>query len=171
VQADALVPEPGQRFRRHHDAEVRTTDADVDDVGEARAGETEDAPLVHSSDELAHLGKLPAHFRHDVLPVRQHRAVRPVAQRHVHGCAAFRVVHRLASEQGRDSRGQVAGLGQQLQQVQRFAGDALPGKIVEQVERLDAGGFEATGTVCDEDIPQVTHGKLGGVRLEGLPCG
>ena len=90
MQADALVAEAGQRLGRHHDAEVGAADADVDDVGEARAGEAEDAPLVHAGDELAHLGELRAHLRHDVLPVRLHRTVRTVAQRHVHGSAALR---------------------------------------------------------------------------------
>ncbi len=160
MQADALVAEPGQRLRRHHDPEIRAADADVDDVGEARAGEAEDAPLVHSSDELAHPGELGAHLGHHVLPVRQHRPVRPVAQRHVHGGAAFGVVHGLAGEQRRDARGQVAGLGQRLQQVQRFAGDALPREIVEQVERLHAGRIEATGAVGGEQVTQVTAREL-----------
>jgi len=44
MQADAAVAKPGKRLGHHDDTEIRSADADVDHVGEAGAGETQDAP-------------------------------------------------------------------------------------------------------------------------------
>ena len=76
-----------ERLGRHHDAEVRAADADVDDVRERLAGGAVNAPAVHAFDEVAHLRQARAHFRHHVLAVDEDRAVRC-------GCAARRAGRR-----------------------------------------------------------------------------
>ena len=167
--ADALVTETGERLGHHDDAEIRPTDADVDHVGEAGAGEAQDAPLVHAADEFAHLVELRAHLRHHVATVCVHRSIRAIAQRHVHGGAAFGVVDRLSRKERRDACRQIASLSERCQQAQRFRRDALAREVVEQVERLQAGGAEAARAAGREQVTEVPARQLGGVRFEGLP--
>ena len=117
MQADAAVAKPRERLGRHDDAEIRPADADVDHVGETRAGEAQDAPLVHAGDEFAHLVELGAHLRHHVATVCVHRSIGAIAQRHVHGGAAFGVVDRVSRKQRRDARRQIASLSERCQQA------------------------------------------------------
>ena len=169
MEPDRAIAIPPHRFRRHDDAEVRAADADVDHVRESRAGEAENPALVHPGHELAHLRQLRANLRHDVMAVGKHRAIGAIAQRHVHGCAAFRVVDPLAGEQRRDARRQVAGQSKRLEQAQRLAGHALAGEVVQEVECADAHRVEATGAVVGEEVTKVAARELRGVRLERLP--
>ena len=161
----------GQRLRRHHDAEIRAADADVDDVGEARAGEAEDAPLVHAGDELAHLGKL-----RRALPAS--RPARPPASDGPNGCAApcaWRRGPRCCSRARRRTTQRCAPAGRRPGPATAagpaFRRDALPGEVVEQVERLHAGRIEAAGAVGGEQVTQVAARELRGVRLQRLPGG
>ena len=55
VQADIAIAKFRERLGRHHDAEIRSTDADVDDIGERLAGGAVDPAAVHAFDEGAHL--------------------------------------------------------------------------------------------------------------------
>ena len=92
-----------QRLVRHHRAEVRAADADVDHSADALAREPDPGARSDALGEDCHALEHRLDVRHDVVAVDHDRLVRGCAQRDVQDGAVFGHVDPLAAEHGVDT--------------------------------------------------------------------
>jgi hypothetical protein len=122
-----------QRLANHLRPEIGTADTDVDHIADAFAGVATPLAAPNLLGELAHVLQHLVHARHHVLPVDEDRPVAAVAQGDVQHGAAFGVVDHLAVAHPLGPGGYSRLTGQLGQQAQGFLGDAVLGKIDQQI--------------------------------------
>ena len=89
VDAKPFLPVGPQGLRDHHGPEIRTPDADVDDVGDALTRVPCPLAVAHGVGESAHPVEHAMDDRHDVFAVHQDRSITRVAQGDVQDRTAF----------------------------------------------------------------------------------
>ena len=141
-----------ERLVSHHRAEVRTADADVDDVLDAFAGVAFPFAAADALGERGHLVEHGVDFRHDIFSVHEDGRALRRAQGDVQHGAVFRDVDFLAAEHRVDPPAQPGFLGQLDQQLERFVGDAVLRVIQKQPGRLGGqalAAFRVIGWVAE----------------------
>ena len=104
-----------QRLVSHHRAEIRTTDADVDNVPDALTGETFPRAATHAPGERHQFVQNCVNLRHDIFAVHENlRATRRAQRRMQHG-AIFRYVNFITAKHRVHATTQIR-LFRQLQQ-------------------------------------------------------
>jgi len=99
VQSQMARDKRGERPRGHGGTEIRAANADVHDVGKARAARGLDLAVADRFRESFHLGSFGEDFRHDIVALGEHWPARKIAQGHVQGRTVLGGVHRLAREE------------------------------------------------------------------------
>jgi hypothetical protein len=153
MQARTGLVKLAQRPREHPRAQVRSADADVDDVADARVA-------VHLADEAPHaLARLP-HLGRGLA-----RAQRDVQRRPPLG-----VVDRVPGEHPLDPFRDLRLRGELDEQAHRVGTDSVLGVVEEQAAGLEREALGARG-VRREEIADRRSGGLLLVRGERLPRG
>ena len=98
VQGKSWMHKRAQRLAHHLRAQVGTTDADVDDVGDLKARAAAPLAFANLRSEVAHLRQHALHFVSNVHAVQYvlARTTRRIAQRHVQDGAVFAQVDTLS---------------------------------------------------------------------------
>ena len=99
VQSQMAWDKRRERPRGHGGTEVRAANADVHDIGKARAARGLDLAVADRLRESFHLGAFGENFRHDVVAPGEHWPARKIAQGHVQGRTVLGGIHRLAREE------------------------------------------------------------------------
>ena len=157
-----------QRLADHLRPQIGTADADVDHVADALAGLA--APLAAPDlfGELAHVLQHVVHARHHVLAVDEDRPVAPIAQGDVQHGTAFGVVDHLAGEHPLDPGRRLRLASQFSQQAEGLSGDAVLGKIHQQIAEASGECGETLG-IGGEQVAQVQVGDDGMMGFQLLP--
>jgi len=154
----------------HARAQVRAADADVNDVAQGAAAESDPVPRAHAAGGGGHPLPDLADARHDVDAADPQRATGRIAQRPVQCRPALGLVDLLAGEQAPGFLLQAAGPGQGEQQLHRLVVDRVFGII--EINALGLEGIApAALRVGGEKIAQVPPLHAGGVLLQGQPLG
>ncbi len=104
-----------QRLASHHRTEVRTADADVDDVRDALAGKTFPRAAADALGKCRQLVQNRVDIRHDIFSVHENFRVARRAQRGVQHRAIFREINFVAAKHRVHASAQIR-LFRQLQQ-------------------------------------------------------
>ncbi len=154
-----------QRFVSHHRTEVRTADADVNDVSDSFAGVAFPRTAANTVGEIRHFIEHAMDLGHDVFAVHQNGRVLRRTQSHVQNGAVFRDIDFVTTKHGLQPFAQAALMRQTQQQLEGLIGNAVLGIVQKQ-----AGGFRgeagAAFGVVGEQFPQVKFFNLSGVRGE-----
>ena len=144
------APVYGERAQGCHGwTKVRSADADVDDVGNSKAGEPVHRPLRTFSEKRVNVLKRGTDIRHHVVAVDWHWLVGAVAKRDVHHGAVLRAVNRLAGEHPIAQRLD-AGLARQIdERAENGTVDALFGEIEQKIVKGDAELLEPRRIVSE----------------------
>jgi hypothetical protein len=118
--------------------------------------------------ELAHVFQYRIHARHDVFAVDENRPIAPVAQRNVQHGSALGVIDHFPVEHPLDPGWHMRLAGQFDQQAEGFSGDAVFGKIHQQIAET-AGEFVKTFGVGGKQVAQVQVGDGGMMGFQFLP--
>ncbi len=131
-----------QRPRRHRRTQVRAADADIHYIREgftSGAGRRAGAHGVREGQRaLARRLDFPSHIN----ALHEERLGREIAQRHVHGGAALRIIDGLAGEQRGAPAFEIARPGEVHQQPQRLASDLVLGEVEQQTVAFDGKLFK-----------------------------
>ncbi len=162
-----------QRQGNHDRAEVRSTDADIDDVSDLFAGRAFQRAGADAVGELAHCGEHTVDIRHDILAIDYDRCVGAIAQCRMQHGAAFGEIDRNAREHllafGRDA----AGLRQFFEQHHDLVVHGRLGIVHQQVVKRGAElrepagigskrGADVSGTgFCDGGLQVLNDGLHG----------
>ncbi len=161
MHLDVRLLPGGEGLDRHARPEVGAADADVDDVGDALAGIAAPAAAVDAVAEALQAPQHRAHFG---------RRLVAGAQGHVADGAPFAVVDRLAGQHAGLPAVEVGGGRRLAQQGERFAADALLGKVEQQAVVAQREILEAL-RVGGEQVAQMLRAQRFGVRRQGPPGG
>ena len=158
-----------QRLADHLGAEIRPTDADIDDIRDRLAGVPSPCARADGFAERLHFGQHTVDFRHDVLATfGQDGSVRAVAQRDVQNGPVLGRIDLPAAEHGRDLLLQV-GLAREIEQqphgVLRHPILGIVEQDVAQSQRQALEPLRVTG----KEVTHVRIGRLSLVLLQRLP--
>ncbi len=147
-------PAPGaiglERLAYHLRSQVRSPDADVDDIGDRLAGVPCPRARTHGFAKGAHPGQDGVDIRHHVLAIHENGAVGAVAQRNVQDSAVFCVVVLLAGEHGLDL-GRHIGLPRQVtQQPHGLLRHAVLGVVEQDVAHSQRETLEALRVTLEQ---------------------
>ena len=157
-----------QRFVGHDGAEIRSADADIDDIADALAGMPRPGASAQPIGEGRHLVEDGMDIGHHVLAVVQDGRAARRAQRDVKHRALFRDVDLVAAEHGVDALAQARLLGQLKQQFQGFVGDPVLGIVEIKPGGLDRHPLAALA-VLGEELLEMDALDLLVVRLRATP--
>ncbi len=158
-----------QGFVRHHRPQVRSADADVDDIADRLAGVALPLPAAHPVGEIGHLIENGMDLGHHVLAIHDDGLPLGGAQGHVQDGPLFGDVDLLAPEHGIDSGPQAGFLRQLQQQRYRLVGNAVLGIIEVDADGLGGQALPALG-ISREELPKMQPANLLVMGFEGLPC-
>ena len=125
-----------QRLDGHDEPEVRTADADVDDVADPRAGSTPELARADGISQGQHALALRLDLQADIRATHQERRTGGSAQRHVLGGTVLGGVHHLAGEQRLDPARHLPLAREGDQQLEGVGREAVAGEIQQAVAVL-----------------------------------
>ena len=152
-----------ERFEGHDRSEVRTADADVDDIPNAFTGVSFPLPILNAVGEIGHPIEHGVDLGYHVLAVDHDRCVPGCAQGDVQDCSLLRDVDLVASEHRIDPRSQARFLCQFDEKADGVGRDAILGVIQEEAHILGRHPLTACG-VTGEQIAQM---KCSGLLVVG----
>src|SRR5690349_19360696 len=114
-----------ERLVSHYRAEIRTADADVDEVPDGLARVAVPGAASDSLGESGHLVEHLMHLGHYVFAVHEDRRVSRRTQRQVKDSAVFCDVDFLAAKHRINSAAQIGLLGELKQQLEGLVRDAI----------------------------------------------
>ena len=118
----AVVPE---RLIGHDGTEIRSANADVDDVPDAASGVAGPGAAPDARGELGHAIQHRVNVGHDVVTVHDDGLSTGRAKRHMQHRPLLGDVDAIAAEHGIDPRTQAGFVRQTQQQLDRFRRDAI----------------------------------------------
>src|SRR5262249_24645764 len=157
-----------KRLVCHDWPEVRTADADVDDVLDALAGMTFPLAAADAVGKAGHLVEHAVDLWHDVLAVNDDDSPSRRAEGHVQNRAVFCDIDLLAAEHGIDPCTQTGFFRQFQKELEGFVGEAILRIIQVETCRLSRHALSACRIICEE-LAQMQAAHLLVVCLEGLP--
>ncbi len=157
-----------QRLVRHHRAEVRPADADVDDVANRLAGMTAPLAASHALAERGHAVEDLVDLLDDVDAVDAERPVAGHAERDVQRRAVLGDVDPLAAEHRLAALRHPAVRRQRGQQLDRLVGDPVLRVVEVEPGALRDQALAATG-VRANSVAEARVADLGEVALQRLP--
>ena len=157
-----------ERLVGHDRPEIRTADADVDDVADPLAGGARPGAAAHAMREVRHPVEHGVHVGHHVPAVDQDRGVARGAQRHVQHGAFLRHVDLLAPEHRVDPGAQAGLHGEADQQLQRVPGHPVLRIIEIDARRLRRHPFAAP-RIAREQLAEIHGADVAMMRFERLP--
>jgi len=125
-----------QRLVRHYRTEVRSADADVDDIADAFAGMAFPRSASHPIAEIGHLVEHRMHPGHHILSVYDDGCSPWGPQGDMQDRPLFRDIDLLAPEHGIDSRLKPGCFGELNQTLESFVRDSIF-----RIIQIDAQGF------------------------------
>ena len=157
-----------QGASRHHRAEIRSTDTDVDDIRQAFTRVAAVAAVLYGLDKTFHLRQYApdiAYTRH----LKSHLVGHLGAQGHVQNRASFGYVDFLARKHGLNRRGHLGLTSELAQQFLGCRGDQVLGIVQVEVACLQREFFRAR-LVPTKQLAHIsaTHG-IPVMRLKFLP--
>jgi len=159
-----------EALRDHDGAEVRSPDADVDNVGDFFARVTFPLPRDDIQGKAFHLFQNFVHLGHHVLPVYVNRGIVPVSQGDVENGPVFRFVDPVAREHFFDGLFEARLLCELDQEGERIAGDPIFRVVNEDVLETDGVFAESFGFPRKEvfhvevfDFPEMLVEKFPGL--------
>jgi len=120
----------------HHRAEVRSADADIDDIANALARMAFPRSAPHPIAEIGHLVEHSMDCGHHILTIYDDGCSTRGAQGDMQDRSLFRDIDLLAPEHGIDSRLQTGFFGQLNQKLESFVRDSIF-----RIIQIDAQGF------------------------------
>jgi len=141
----------------HRGSEVRTADADVDDVGHGLAQRAAKAALANVCGEREHFRAHRGDLGRDVLSIDENRLFGEIAQRGMQRRAFFGRIHDVAAKHRVALGFDLSRLGQGNQQRNRRCVDSLFGIIEEKIVENDVKPSEARRIVGE--FPRNRRGK------------
>jgi len=159
-----------QRCADHLGSQVRTADADIDDIRNRFAGKAAPFPGANAFAEAAHLCQHPPDFRHNVRAVQHNGSIGLIAQSGMQDGASLGIVDFLAAEHGFDLRAKLRVLRQVQKQAYGLIGNAVLGIVKEDVFEPDGKALEAVRFLREKRAHvQVFHLRI--VCFQRLPGG
>ena len=152
----------------HHRAEIRATNADVDDVLDALAGVALPRTRAHLLGKHAHPVERRVNLCNDVLTVDFERCVARKAQRRVEHRSVLRDIDVITAEHRRSAARKIALLCQLKEQRQGLGRDAILRVVQEQSDGLGSKRLAARW-VIGELVAQVQAFDRGVVPFQSLP--
>ena len=152
----------------HLRPQIGAADPDVDHVADALVGEATPLAPTDLVGELAHVLQHRVHLRHHVLSFDEDRPVAAIAQRDVQHGPFLGVIDDLAVEGPFDPGRYLRLTGQLDQQAERFVGNAMFGKIHQQIAEPPGKPGE-TIRIGGEHVTQMQVGDNGMMGLQRLP--
>ena len=153
---------------RHHRAEVRAPDPDVDHVADRLPGVAFPIAGTHPLSERRHPVEHLVNLRDHVDAVHEQRDPLGHPQRHVQHRTVLRDVDPVTAEHHLDPLGQPGLLGERDQQVDRLVGDPVLGIVEVQARRLCPEPL-AAARVLGEQVTEVNVADLRVMALERGP--
>ncbi len=158
-----------QGFVGHHRPQIRSADADVDNIADGLAGVAAPGTGTHLVCKGAHAIQHRMHRRHHILTIHANIGIARRAQRHMQHSAILSRVDAVAAKHRVDLFAQPALLRQLQEQSQGLIGDAVFAVIEEEAGSLCSETLAALW-VAGEKLPQMHALDLFAMRLERAPC-
>ena len=152
----------------HQRAEIGSTNADVDDVGDSLAGVSFMFAVSHCVREGAHQPQHASHIRHDVFSINQHRTFRTVTQSGVQRSASFGRVDLVSVEHVLNTVFQLGLFGKFNQEFDGVLIDAIFRVIEQQIAQPHREFVEAR-RIVQKHLAHVERFDSGLVKLERMP--
>ncbi len=168
MNTDAVVTVVRQSLRSHDDPEIRSSDADVNDIGDRRAGIALELARVQSICELEHPLTLALHERHDVVSVEHERTVCGAPERDVKRGAILSTVDVLTREHGFDPGSYFCLICELEQARERLLVEPLTAVIEPEAVKARAERFAAM-RILSEQFVNVRSRKPRSMAFEDLP--
>src|SRR5262245_46722268 len=158
-----------KRLVGHHGPEIRSADADIDDIADALVRVALPCAAAHSLGEIRHPVENGPDLGHDIRAVAFDGCAARRTQGHVQHCAVLRDVDLVAAEHRLHALLEPGLSGELDQQLQRLVGHAVFGVVKIESHGLDREPLAALGVLCKE-LPQMQIFEPLVVRLQRFPC-
>src|SRR5579862_6354908 len=140
----------------HYRTEIRTTNADIDDVPDGFAGVALPLSAADAVRKICHFAKHRLDLRHHVFVVHHDDRIPWGAQSHMQDRPFLGGVHIITTKNSLNLCAQTGLLGQLQEQLERCFRDAIFGIVQEQSHSLGGKSFASSGVFREEP----SQGKL-----------
>ena len=162
--------EGSQRSSNHQRTQIRSTNADVHDVGERPAGTAPGCTVAHVVCHIAHALENGANLRHHILAINHNWPLRAIAQGRMQHGASFGDIDSPAFKHGRNLGGNAGFVGQIYQQPARLRRHWILRIVEQNPTSFDQESFRAL-RVLRKQIENGGAAVFARVRIQGFPRG